>query len=270
MLKLLNIKYFFLFITLAGMLTACSNYNRILKNGSVQEKYDLAKKYYNKKDYIKASPLFDDLLTYYRGTDSIEQIYYYYSYCKFGASEIDLASYHFKNLYETYPKGQFAEEAFYMYAYCEYLIAQPYYLDPSTTEKAISALQLFINVYPDSKRVEECNKLIDNLRERLKQKAYELSKLYFRIEHYKAAIVTMRNAMKDYPDLEQKEELEFLIVKAYYLYATNSIESKRKERFEETIEAYKDFLENNPNSPYKAEALIFYEKSKKELERYNK
>ena len=39
--------------------------------------------YYEKKNYIKAMSLFEELIPVYKGTDKAEEIYYYYSYCNF-------------------------------------------------------------------------------------------------------------------------------------------------------------------------------------------
>ena len=74
----------------------------------------MAKKYYNKKDYFKALPLFEELLNIYKGTKSVEKVYYYYAYCYYGQGEYLMAAYHFKNLANTYPNGKFTEESHYM------------------------------------------------------------------------------------------------------------------------------------------------------------
>ena len=66
--------------------------------------------------------------------------------------------------------------------------------------------------------------------------------LYYRIGDYKAATVAFINAVKDYPDLPQKEEFEFLIVKAYYLYAKNSILQLQVERYKKALEASNEFF----------------------------
>ena len=63
-------------------LGSCS-FQKILKSGSTDEKYDQAIKLYHEKDYSRALQLFDQLINVVRATDKSQRIYYYYSYCYF-------------------------------------------------------------------------------------------------------------------------------------------------------------------------------------------
>ena len=60
-------KSFFLYIVLILALSACSEYGQVVKKGSVDDKYAMAKQLYAKKDYVRALPLLEDLLAVYRG-----------------------------------------------------------------------------------------------------------------------------------------------------------------------------------------------------------
>lgn len=60
-----------------------------------------------------------------------------------------------------------------MSVYSLYKTSPGYRLDQSNTEKAIDGFQLFVNTYPNSKRVEECNKLIDECRAKIEFKSFE-------------------------------------------------------------------------------------------------
>ena len=157
-----------------------------------------------------------------------------------------MAAYYFKNFIKTYPTSSHAEECAFLTAYCYYLNSPEPSLDQSNTLKAIEELKLFANRYPKSDKVAECNNLIDMLRDKLEVKAFNNSKLYFHLTYYKAAVVAFNNLIKDYPDTRFKEEAYFFILKSNYLLALNSIESKRKERFENTLSAYNDFEEYRP------------------------
>lgn len=57
-----------------------------------------------------------------------------------------------------------------MAAYCKFLDSPAYNLDQESTYDAIKELQLFVNRYPNSDRVEECNKYLDILRDKLEKK----------------------------------------------------------------------------------------------------
>ena len=141
-----------------------------------------------------------------------------------------------------------------MSAYCYYLDSPIYSLDQDNTTKAIEALQYFITLYPKSDRVAEAGKLIQNLRDKLEQKSYENAKLYLTISDYQAAVISFNNTLRDYPDTRYAEEIEFLIIKAQYLYAKNSLETKQEDRYSQAIEYANEFLEKHPESKYVKDA----------------
>ena len=92
------------------------------------------------------------------------------------------------------------------------------------------------------------------------------AKLYFKIGDYKAAIYAFRNSLDDFPDSQYKEEMDFLTIKSAFLYAQNSVESKKNERFLETIDYYRNFVDSYANSKYLKEAQSIYNDTLKEIE----
>lgn len=260
-----------LLIILSISLPACkSEYQKVLKGNDLPKKYEMAKKYYNDKDYFRAFQLLDELVNVYRGSEEAENIYYYYAYCHYGLKDMITARFHFQNFAETYPRSKYAEECRYMAAYCYYLDSPEFTLDQDNTYKAIEAMQLFINMYPKSERVAECNTLIDRLREKLESKSYYNAKLYYNIGDYKSAIFAFRNSIIDFPDSKYKEEMMFLTIKSAFLYAEMSIESKKSERFLETMEYYQTFVDSYASSKYLKEAQSIFNTSITKIEQLKK
>ena len=246
--------------------TACNNsYQDILNSENADFKFEKAKEFYNRKDYYKAQPIFEELLNVHRGTKKAEKIYYYYAYCHYGQSDMITAAYHFKNFAVTYPASDFTEEAQYMWAYCYYQMSPKPSLDQTNTIKAIEAFQLFTTLYPTSEKVAQCNNFIDEMRLTLQQKDFMSAKLYLKLEFYEAAKIAFETLLRDYPDFKNKEEARFLALKAYYLYASNSIEEKQKERFTFVVSMYEKFLQRHPQSSYTGEAEKIAETSRKYL-----
>ena len=254
-----------LFILSTLLLGSSCKYQKILKSTDLNLKYESAVKYYEKKDYSRAFPLFEELLNLYKGTSRAQDIYYYYAMCNYGLDDYALASYHFKNFVSTFPSSPRAEECAYMGAYCYFMDSPNYTLDPTSTELALTELQLFINKYPTSTRVQTCNDLMDKLRSKLETKDYQTAKLYFKVQNYKAAIVAFDNLVKDFPESTRKEECQFYALKSRYLLAINSIEEKKFERLEETKKAYFQFVDLYPKSNYLSEAERFYSGTTKEI-----
>lgn len=259
---------FILAVSLLSVLSSCK-YQKILKSGSVDEKYETAIKLYAEKDYSRALQLFDQLTGAMRATDKSQKISYYYPFCYYNQKDYTLASYYFKRYTTNFPNTAEAEECMFMSAYCNFLNSPEYSLDQTVTYEALKDLQLFTNTYPTSKRVSECNDLIDKLRIKLEMKDYKIAKMYFRMDDYAAAIQVFKNILKEFPDSPHKEEVLFMIVKSNHRYAKESIFEKQKDRYKKTIVAYNEFQAQYPESKFMPEATVLKEQSKKELESVN-
>jgi outer membrane protein assembly factor BamD len=261
-------KSLFLVLILLGFLINSCSFQKVLKSDDPDKKYDYAMKLYNEKDYSRALQLFDQLMGVTRATEKSERIYFYYAYCYLYQKDYTLASYYFKRYCTNFPNSKSAEECAYMGAYCNYLNSPDYTLDQTSTVDAIKDLQLFINMYPKSARLSECNDLIDKLREKLENKDFRIAKLYYRMDDYVAAITSLNNILKEYPDTKRKEEILFLVFKSYHKFAIESVDSKKKERHQKAISSYNDFIAQYPESSFIPEANTLKEKSKKELEKF--
>jgi outer membrane protein assembly factor BamD len=248
-------------------LASCKGFNYIQKKGTPEEKYEAAMQYYEKGDYYHAIQLFDELIVLYRGTEKIERIYYYYAQSYYKEKDYILASYHFKYFAKTFPRSPFAEESLYMSAYCKYLDSPKFSLDQTSTRAAIRDMQMFINMYPNSPKVDEANKVIDELRLKLAKKDFYAAKNYLKTEYFKAAIYALNQHIKDYPSSPYKEECSYLIIKANYTYASKSIFMKQEERYKNAITAYNDYMAKYPDGKYRKEADKLLHSVKKGLAR---
>lgn len=236
-----------------------SQFEKIRLSNDVTKKYQEAINLYNKKNYSKALVLFEDLSQKYRGQQQAEDLNYYYAYTLYRLRDYTTARFQFKYFADNYPTSQYAEECRYMSAYCYYLDSPDYPLDQENTYKALDALQLFINLYPESDRAKQAADYISDLRGKLERKAFENAKMYyeiggFQVYNYKSAVIALKNTQIDFPDIKYAEEIDFLIFKSQYLYAKNSLLIRQQERFEEALTYYNEFIEKFPTSTFKKEA----------------
>jgi outer membrane protein assembly factor BamD len=257
---------FLVFILLTIIFQSCGDFQKLIKSTDNEKKYDKAIEYYEDGDYYKALMLLEQLNTIYRGTEKAEKLNYYLAYCYYEQGDYLMASYYFKNYARSFPNTDRAEECLFMNAYCYYLDSPKYSLDQSNTIQAMTEFQLFINQYPDSERVEKANTLIDELRDKLELKNFEIAMLYYKMRNYEAAITTFENILKDFPDSQHKEEIIFYSLDAYFNYAINSISEKKKERFDKAMESYNVLLLKYPESDFVDQAQNIYKKTQKELE----
>lgn len=250
--------YFLLFVLLFA---SCSKYQKLLKSSDYDLKYSKALEYYEKKDYYRAMTLFEELMNIYKGTVKAENVYYYFAYCNYALEDFLLAGYHFNNFAKTFPSSKHTEEARYLSAYCYYMDSPNYSLDQSATIKAIEEFQIFIEQYPKSERIAKCNELVDELREKLETKSYQNAKLYYELTDYKAAVVALKLSLKEFPDTKYREEMMYLVVESYYKLAENSVEAKKKDRYQLSVDEYFAFLDQYPTSKYLKDAERIYENS---------
>jgi len=252
-----------LIVSIFSLWLGACKFNRILKSSDYELKFTKAIEYYNKGNYTSAQTLLEELIPVFKGTAKAEEVYYYYTYTHYYLGDYSLAGYHFRTFARAFHGSVHAEECAYMNAYCYFLSSPRYSLDQSDTKNAIQEMQSFVNEYPDSKRIDTCNLLIDKLRYKLEKKSYETAKAYYFRDDWKAAVPAFENFLGDFPESAKVEEIRFLIVKAYYLLARNSIESKKPERLEKSMENYLKFVDLHPQSQYMKEAEGIYSECQK-------
>ena len=261
--------YILLVMLVVGLSSCGETYNKILKSNNLDYKLTKAKEYYNEGKYDKAIPLFEELIPLYKGTVSINEIYYLYAMSHYEEASFIIAGFHFKNIHESYPLSPYAEECLYMTAFCDYKMSAEVQLDQTYTTKAIDGFQLFINSYPNSDKVTEANQMIDQLRRKLELKALNAAELYLKMKLYKAAATSFSNILIDFPDTKDDEKVSFMVVKSYYLYSQNSIRARQMERYEQAVKAYKVFEKKYKTSPFMKEAEKIYEATLQDMEDFS-
>lgn len=239
------------FVFLAG---ACKGtFEKIRTSGDGELILAKAFEYYENEQYQRAQTLFDLVIPTIKGNNSAEKAFFSYAYTHYHLKQYLLAAYYFKNFSNTFLNSEFREEAAFMSAYSNYQLSPTYRLDQGNTITAIEEFQLFVNLFPESKRVDECNKLIDELRRKLEEKAFAEGELYFNLRQYQSAVISFDNLLRDYPESPDAERVRYLMAKGNYLLSENSIVEKKEERYGETIKRCDDFLEKYNTGKYAKE-----------------
>lgn len=247
---------FFLYILLiTSTLAACqSEFEQVRVSNDSERIMKEAIKYYDKGDYIRAQTLMELILNQYRGSNHGEELFFKYAYTHYHLENYQLAATYFTNFATTFGYSAYTEEADFMTAYSYYKQSPSFRLDQDPSVKAIDAFQDFANKYPESDRVAECNKLIDELRAKLEEKAYTQGVLYYDLGQYQAAITSFENMLSEYPESTRAEEVRFLALKAAFEYASKSVYDKRAERYEEASVRYNEYMNRYPNGKFLQDA----------------
>jgi len=256
----MKLRFLIAILSFLTILNSCTEYRKVLKSDDMQFKYDTALKYFKNGKFTRAYPLLEELYIVYRGTTKGERIAYLQAKCDYNLKDYILASHRLTQFYKNYPSSEYAEECQFLAAYCNYLLSPKWSLDQEDTQKAIRALQLFAIDHPESRSIDSCNLLLDEMRMKLEYKEYRAAKLFYKMERYRAAQMAFANFNRAYPASNMKEETWFLEFKSAYLLASNSIEEKKLERIAIAINAYVTFVYRFPKSENLREAELMYEK----------
>lgn len=262
---ILNKLHFISFFIIALIFAvACNPTKKILKSDDNEYKYNKALEFYENEKYDRAMPIIENLIPQYVYTKKGEELYYMYAMAHYHVQDYILAGYYLKKFTSKYPSSDKGEKALFLSALCYVHESPNYSLDQAETRNAINELQLFMNKYPNTNRKDTCNQIIDRLNSKLERKEYEKTKLYFQTGNYKAAVVSVKTNLDLYPNTIYKEDLMYMLVKAGYLLAENSIFSKKLERYEATIKSYRTFATAFPESKHLKELTNYNNKAVQE------
>jgi outer membrane protein assembly factor BamD len=265
-----RVKILLFLVIASGIITGCGEYEKILKSRDYAFKYKKAKEYYETEEFVKAATLFDQVVNIYRGTIKADTVKYYQAKSYYGQRDYILSGHYFGELASTYLNSVYVEESEFMVAYCYYKQSPRSELDQEVSYQAINSLKMYMMKYPTSGRLTECQELINELGDKIVDKSFISARLYFDLGYFKAAIIALRSSLEEYPETQFREELMFLILKSSYLLADGSIESKKTERFQSTVDEYLTFNSEFPESEHQREAEKMYRSSKNILEENTK
>jgi outer membrane protein assembly factor BamD len=230
--------------------------------------YQKAVKYYNNGQFLSAAHIFEELYPLSMGTSSADSILFLFADCYYQNKNYEMAAFHFKDYTRRFPGSPRAEDAYFKCVKAIYNLSPYYSLDQFETKYAIEEIDLFSQVYPHSKYSEECNLMLDELRDKLALKDFEIIKLYYNTDHYQAAQIACRNFMKDYPYSKYAPEALFILIKNNLEFAKKSIDSKKTERYQACLDAYETMKMNYSDSQFIELAKDYIDQANKNLKKY--
>jgi len=260
----MKFRYYIVLIILV-LASSCGEYEKLLKSTDTDLKKEKAKEYYAAGQYVKSSELLGQILPRYRATEEAEELNWMYAQSYFGMKDYFMAGSYFKTFVDQFPFGKHAEEANFLVGMCDYRISARSELDQENTKNALEELNIFINRYAYSPKIEECRKMISELQDKLVDKSHNNAKLYYDMKEYKAAVVAINNSLKQYPSSAYREEMMFLKLNSLYLYAVKSMLDKQKTRYQDTLDEYYSFMEEFPTSQYSRDVADIFQKTNKYL-----
>ncbi len=234
-----------------------------------EENLAKAQDYYNRHLYISAARLFEELYPLSMGTPYADTILFLFADCYYQNHDYEMAAFHYKEYANRYSASPRAEEAHYNAIKAITKLSPEYSLDQTETYYAIEEINLFIRNYPNSPYMAECNALLDRMREKLALKSFEILKLYYNTENYKAAQIAARNFLKEFPSSLYADDAYAILVKNNYEFASKSVEGKKLERYTACVDAFNSMKISYPHSLHLAESKKFADDAALKIQKIN-
>ena len=229
-------KRYFLIIFTSIIFTSCSSTKPVDEDLQVQ--FDRAMNYLEKKRYLRAQEEFNNVAI--RGL--LGESYFLNKEYVLAISEYD-------RLIRRMGFSEFVQQA--RWRICQSYVEQSpkYFHEQSSTDRALSKLQEFLDDYPTSEFNEKALETIAGMRNKLATKLYESGRLYIKMEEYESAIITYEDLLAKYYDTEFVEDAHFQIVKCHSLLgdsekAADYLEKNRKQFTDEDLLAAAEKLVN--------------------------
>lgn len=243
------------FLVLVHVLfSACSEYQRVLKEEDVAAKFNMGTELFEEGKFEKANRLFLQIVPKYRGKPQAEKLMYMHSKAFYETKDYFTANYRMERFVEAYPKSERLDEIAFLAAKSYYLLSPIYSKDQTETIDAIEKLQEFINRFPESKYFDEANALVQELDGKLEKKAYEIALQYHTTgpfhRDYNSAITAFDNFLEKFPGTKYKEDVLFYKFDSAYQLAVNSVPWKQAQRTEKAFTFYNNLTRFFPETKY--------------------
>lgn len=224
---------FIFFISSLILLEGCSSSGKTdINTDDPQTAFSLAKRNYDKEDYLQAIEDFSFIKVKFSGSNIIDKAQYYLAMCYFKREEFVLSAYEFETFVKNYPASSLMVEARYQLGMCYYNLSPKYTLDQTYTRYAIMEFQNFLSLYPNDKLAPKAEQRIQELRSKLAYKLLKSGDLYMTMENYKSAIIYYDLLLEEYFDSDYADDALYGKIQALMKKKKYEDVKKEIERFE--------------------------------------
>jgi len=217
---------------------------------SFRQYYEKALKYYDSKAFLSAARIFEELYPLSIGTSVGDTILFLFADSYFQNRDYQMAAFHFRDYVRRYPGTERTELAALNAVKSMYYSSPDYNLDQFITTMAIDEVNIFIQQYPYSKYIDDCNDILDALREKLAQKELEIVKMYYQTGYYEATQIMAKNFLKTYSYSKYAPEALYILIKNNYDFARKSVERKKYNRYRDCLDAFEMLQLQYPGNSY--------------------
>lgn len=208
-------KQYLIILFTALIVSSCSS----TKPGAeeIQSQFDRAKQFLEKKRYLRAQEEFNNVAIRSLHTELGDDAQFYLAESYFLNEEYVLAIAEYDRLIRRMGFSEFVQKARWRVCQCYVEQSPKYFHEQSSTERALSKLQEFLDDYPNSEFNEEALNTISEMRNKLATKLYESGRLYIKMQEYESAIITYKDLLTKFYDTEIVDDARLQIIKCHTL-----------------------------------------------------
>ncbi len=236
-----------------------------LRYDTPQEAFDKGKDYFERQKYDRAIQYFQGVFDFGRTHEWADDAQLFLARAYAANKDYILAANEYTRFSEIYRNDPRVPEAEYERALTFYARSPAYQLDQTDTRQAIQAFQLFMNRYPNSEHRDEAQARVDELRDKLAHKQFDVAQQYEQRRLFRAAAHSFEVVFDKYPDTRWADDALLGAMRAYIAYSDQSVETRRAERLQKALENYQRLLIFR-DSPLLKEAEALYEQANARIE----
>lgn len=241
---LIKVKLSLFLLAAAVFFSACGSSKNDINTDDPQKAFDIAKRKYDKKEYVDAIDDLSFIKIRFPGTEVSDKVQYYLASSYYYQKEFIMAAYEFESFVKNFPLSPLMPEAKYMLGNTYYGLSPKYSLDQEFTKEAINQYLSFIESYPQDKNVADAENKVKELRNKLAYKDYWTAELYMKTDNYKAASLYFQAVYDEYIDSDWADDAMVGHAEAY-------IGGRKYEEAKKVLEKFKKLF---PNSSLKTKA----------------
>jgi outer membrane protein assembly factor BamD len=184
----------------------CGSSKSDISTDDPEKAFYMAKKKFDKKDYVDAIEDFSFIKIRFKGTEISDKAQYYLAESYYYQKEYLLAEYEYRTFLKEYSLSPLVPTAKYMLACTYYGLSPKYSLDQEYTKEAIDEFLSYIEMYPLDKNVSDAEMKVKELKNKLAYKNFHTAELYMKTDYYKAAAVYFQYVYENYIDSDWADD----------------------------------------------------------------
>ncbi|MCX7847935.1 MAG: outer membrane protein assembly factor BamD, partial [bacterium] len=158
------------------------------------------------KQYKNAITVYEKILENAPHSDVAPGAQYSLAQAYLGEEDYSAARAELAKLIRNYPSSQLVDDAMFDLGYIAYVESKDAPYDQAATSEAIAAFRSFISNFPSSPKVPEAQQYIRLLRSRKAAALFRTAEFYENVRVPKAAQITYREVIEQYPDTPYADE----------------------------------------------------------------